>query len=85
MKNLGTRVSKLEIASDGAAEPVVIFRAIIDNPTDEPNCARYCVADDVNEWERLPGETYDAFTARIAADLPKGDGAARVIMWSGEE
>lgn len=31
--------------------------------------------------QRLPGEAYDAFTTRIAADLPKHDGAARVILW----
>ncbi len=83
--NIEKRLNRLESASGDEGTPLVIFRVIIDEPTDQPNRASHYERDGRREWQRLPDESQDAFMVRIAADLPKGDGAARVVLWSGDE
>jgi len=83
--NIEKRLNRLESASGDEGTPLVIFRVIIDEPTDQPNQASHLEGDGRREWQRLPDESQDTFMGRIAADLSKRDGAARVIMWHAME
>lgn len=64
MKNLDTRLSKLEAAAgSGDTSLMVIFRNIIDQLGDEPAYAELSGhdGDTCPHWDRQDGETIDRF------------------------